>query len=547
MTFAVDGEQYVALAAGSNIMCIFLELSNGSHRSDISRSVSRNSMPLSVRFLAITMMLAALVSCDHRAHAGGITTRMRWSSGTETRTIEIRGSVEFADDDRDVKTISPGGSLSIEDGNWLGSGRSYTVRADSNGSLSRTYQVAGRPKVIDGDAQAWIAGAMLSLIRESGLGAKERVERFLAKGGATAVLREVSAIHSDGSKRKYLSELVKRARLSDEELRDVMRSARTIGSDGDKTELLIDISNSYLKGAVSDSWFTTLRGVGSDGDKRRGLEHAAWSAEDADTLAMTAKVAGEIGSDGDKAAALSAIGSKGLEQTAVRGPWFQSVRSIGSDGDKARVLSSALVVADRDADILIEILRAAETIGSDGDKARVLAEAARSDLRSDAARRAFLAAAGTIGSDGDRRNVLTALLRPPALDPSIVALVAESAKGIGSDGDKAAVLSRVTKFELNDVAARSAFFMAVNSIGSDGNRAEVLSNVLRSPSVAPETAVAAIDGAARIGSDGEKVSLLVLAAERHGSIPIVRASLEKALKSVHSDGQYRRIAEALRR
>jgi hypothetical protein len=50
-----------------------------------------------------------------------------------------------------------------------------------------------------------------------------------------------------------------------------------------------------------------------------------------------------------------------------------------------------------------------------------------------------------------------------------------------------------------------------------------------------------------VGSDGDKASVLLLAAERHASNPLVRASLEKALRSVHSDGEYRRVIEALRR
>ena len=457
----------------------------------------------------------------------------------------MRGSVEFTDDDRDVKSISPGGFVSFEDGNWLGPRRSYIVRADSSGSPSRTYEIAGRPHAIDADAQAWIAHVVLSSIRESGAGASQRVEHFLVTGGPAAVLREVSQIHSDGSKRIYLQELVESARLSDDELRDVMRSARTIGSDGDKTALLIDLASNYFTSNARESWFRTLSGVGSDGDKRRGLEHAIRSTAETETLAMAAKLAGDIGSDGDKAGVLSAIGARGLEQQAIRRAWFRSVQSIGSDGDKAGVLSSVLARVGHDAATLVEILRVAETIGSNGDKVRVLAQAARCDMRSEAVQRAFLVAARMVGSDGDRKNVLTALLRTPTPDPLIVVLVSESAKGIGSDGEKANVLRQVPQFEINDAAARSAFFTAVISIGSDGDRTEVLSNVLRNPAVVPETAVAAIDCAMRIGSDGSKASLLMLAAERHGSSSVVRASLEKALKSVHSDSDYRRVAEAL--
>ena len=75
----------------------------------------------------------------------------------------------------------------------------------------------------------------------------------------------MSEIHSDGSKKIYLRELVERGRLNDEQLRDVIRSARTIGSDGDKTRLLIEVSASYLKFNLRESWFTALSGVGSDG------------------------------------------------------------------------------------------------------------------------------------------------------------------------------------------------------------------------------------------------------------------------------------------
>ena len=53
--------------------------------------------------LLAVVTLAALALCGCTAHADQTTTTMRWSSGLETRTLQVRGSVEFADDDRDVK------------------------------------------------------------------------------------------------------------------------------------------------------------------------------------------------------------------------------------------------------------------------------------------------------------------------------------------------------------------------------------------------------------------------------------------------------------
>jgi hypothetical protein len=502
-------------------------------------SLSSRSLPI---VLAIVVAFGLLPQCTSAPLDEII--RIRNSSGFASRSFEARGSIEFTDDDRDVKTISLGGYVLIEIGTWLRTERSYEVRADASGSLSRTYRVGGRVRQMDADGQAWVAESILSFVRESGLGADARVERLLRQGGPRAVLKEVSEIHSDGSKRTYLRELVERGRPNSEELRDVMRSARTIGSDGDKAALLIEVSRSYLKPDLRQSWFTTLSGIGSDGDKRHALEHAIKSDPSVDTLALTANVAGRIGSDGDKAAVLSAIASRGIAD-GVRRPWFRTLETIGSDGDKRQVLSGVLAVLGGDQDTLLEILRIAETIGSDGDKAAVLNAAARADLRTDTLQRAFFFAVDTIGSDGDRKAVLTSVLRTSNPSPSLVVGVAQSAKRIGSDGDKAAVLSRVAEFDMNDGASRVAFFAAANTVGSDGDRAAVLNNVLRNPRLGAETVVAAIDSATAMGSDRDKASVLLLAAERHSSDSTVRAALERALQSVHSDGDYRRVSAAL--
>src|SRR5262245_44635286 len=163
---------------------------------------------------AFALLIIVVLAAPSTGTPSDETTRRRWSSGFGSRSFETRGSVEFTDDDRDLKTISPGGYVLIEERSWLRTERSYQIRADSSGSLSRTYRVGGRAQMMDADAQAWAAWVMLTLIRESGLSAGLRIERLLRKGGPAAVLREVSEIHSDGSKRIYLRELVERGRLN---------------------------------------------------------------------------------------------------------------------------------------------------------------------------------------------------------------------------------------------------------------------------------------------------------------------------------------------
>lgn len=457
---------------------------------------------------------------------------------------EVQGSAEFTDDDRDVKSLSPGGLIRIEQGTLLNVSRSYEVRAGSGNVLYRVYRVRGKEQPLDESGKRWVSGAMLYLIRETGAGAPQRVQRILRSGGPAAVLTEVRAIDSDGSKRLYLRELIDNGRLNEDQFRDAMRGVERISSDGDKAALLIDVENSYLKPRLRDCWFTAAGTIGSDGDKKNVLEHAVErDGASAETTNLASKVAAGIGSDGDKAAVLTAIA--GVYGPEIRHPYFRAVGSIGSDGDRSHVLIAVLKTGHSHPDTLADIMRATAGIGSDGDKKEVIEAAAQYDLGSEPVRTAFVSAVNSISSDGDRAAALKAVIKEGKPSSALLAAAADSAVKIGSDGDKAAVLRELANAGIADPLVRNSFFAAVNTIGSDGDHAAVLVELLSKPSLPPETTVAAIESAARIGSDGDKANVLVSAAGSHKGDPSVRSALQKALTTIQSDGDYRRVSNAL--
>jgi hypothetical protein len=43
-----------------------------------------------------------------------------WISGVNGLTVQMRGTVEFTDDDRDVRSLSPGGMVMLPVALWLG-------------------------------------------------------------------------------------------------------------------------------------------------------------------------------------------------------------------------------------------------------------------------------------------------------------------------------------------------------------------------------------------------------------------------------------------
>ena len=470
-----------------------------------------------------------------------MTTRNGWTS----LSVKIDGAIEFTDDDRDVKSLSPGGHFRMVEGTWL-SGRTYDVKADSAGHLTKTYSVGLSEKPLDSEGRAWLEHLLPQMIRDSGFGVGPRVARILRQGGPQAVITEIGLIHSDGSKRIYLEQLFSQATLNAEQLQDAARLIRGISSDGDKAQVLVTVDGKYFTGELRPYLFEAARSISSDGDKRRVLSDILKKdAGSADTLVSVARAAKHISSDGDKAEVLIEMADSYRSSNGLGMAYFDAVKSISSDGDHARVLTTLLTAHGDDRDTLARALRSAEKISSDGDKARVLKEAVSQYSDDELIRKAFFDAANSISSDGDHQQVLVALVHRQGIGATTLGGIAKSAQRISSDGDKARVLVELAGANVEPV--RDDFFAAADTIHSDGDHSHVLISLLDKPGTSSAMAIAAIQSATRISSDGDMGRVLLDAADRYSKDPVVDAALRKAVENLHSDGVYRSVMSEITR
>jgi beta-lactamase regulating signal transducer with metallopeptidase domain len=469
------------------------------------------------------------------------TTRNGWTS----LKVKIDGAIEFTDDDHDVKSLSPNGHFTLEEGDWL-SGRGYDVKADAAGNLTKTYSVGRTSKPLDDEGRAWLGRLLPPVIRDTGIGAGPRVVRILRQGGPPAVIAEIGLIHSDGSRRIYLEQLFSQAILNTEQLKDSAKLIRGISSDGDKAQVVIAVDEKYFTGDLRPYLFEAAESINSDGDKRRALSDIIKKdAGNNESLVRATRAARHISSDGDKAEVLVEIADPYRASDELHMVYFEAVNSISSDGDHARVLSKMLERHGDDSDTLARVLRSAEKISSDGDKARVLREAVSSYRDEQAVRKAFFDAAKSISSDGDHQQVLVALVHRQGIGTDTLGGIANSAQRISSDGDKARVLVDLAGANIEPV--RDAFFAAADSIHSDGDRSHVLTALLDKPGTSSAMAIAAIQSATGISSEGDMARVLLDAANRYSNDPGVNLALRKAVESLHSDGEYRAVMSEIER
>lgn len=412
------------------------------------------------------------------------TTTWRNSEGLHVREMRARGDVQFTGDEADVQAISADGFFSYEESYGFSS-RRYQATADPSGQITRRYLVDGREKPLDADAKGWLHAALPDLLRESGIDAPERVRRILKQGGAPAVLVEIAKIHSDGTKKLYIRELVPIGNLNADQFQSILRIVRGMNSDGEKSNLLVFLSPYTLKDNLRDYSFEALKTIHSDGEKHRVLTQFISQDSSRATLALSARAAADINSDGEKSAVLVDLAAHLRGSDDLRRPFFRAAESINSDGERARVLMAAIASAGEQHDTLVDALRAAESINSDGEKANVLVHADGYWKDDDAMRRVYFETTATIHSDGEKARVLTSLVGRTGIGDRTLIEAVHCATRINSDGEKSRVLVEIASHSSGKTAVRDEIKTAAGSIHSDGEYRRVMAAIdLRAETIA---------------------------------------------------------------
>ncbi|HTG88010.1 MAG TPA: hypothetical protein VL907_13280 [Pyrinomonadaceae bacterium] len=329
------------------------------------------------------------------------------------RRLEIRGTVEFNDEYTDVKDVSEGGIVRIEEV-LNGQSRRYEVRRDVGGQLSRAFYLNGQQRELDAAARTWVAQLVLNAVRQGGIDADKRVQRILSRSGVAGVLREIELIESDYAERRYYDALVKLGNLNATQLEQTLaHAAQHLKSDYEQSQFLIAVAPAIDgKAAAVPAFFNAVDTVKSNYERSRVLKTLlARVAPSKEILVLIATSTRGINSDYEKASVLKDVAAVYLDDPALSGVFFQTVSTIDSDYEHRRVLSALLKTKNLSEGALKQLLDSAAAISSDYEKATLLLEASRTYTGDARLRDAFLKAADSIKSEYERGRVLSALLK----------------------------------------------------------------------------------------------------------------------------------------
>ena len=342
-------------------------------------------------------------------------TSFQYISSSAGRCLQVAlwGKVEFTDDERDVRQVSPDGRLYVRE-RRPNSDRELTVTPGEGDGPRYAYSVDGERASFDDEARAWLSELLPEVLRESGLNAKQRVLRIRRDGGVAAVLADISRTQSTSAKRAAYEALLQEGTLSSDDEARVARQAGVdlASSDGELRAVLEAMGKrGHLAAPMAEAFGAAVEHMSSDGEKRELLQQYALKG-DRDMLLVAMKQAASIGSDGEKAEFLRATVARYLatNDEQLRKGFFSVTQTISSDGEKREVLGAALPYAGNPA-VLFAMLDAAREISSDGEKSELLVSILRKRVvTTPQLREAFMKITRTLSSDGEYRRVMEAML-----------------------------------------------------------------------------------------------------------------------------------------
>lgn len=358
-------------------------------------------------------------------------TQSSFSLGNAQYRIQIKGDISFTDAEDEVLSVD--GKAVFEE---TRSGKKYRIEYnnDANGILQRQYRVDGREQALDAEGKKWLAGIIPVVLRETGVEAKSRASRILAKGGADALLAEIELIHAPLPQRIYIGLLCKAAKLNPAQQQRLLSASAHIDSDFEmRTVLTTLIKHQTLSPAVQAQLLNQVGKMDSDFEQRLVL------------VALTPTMASE---------------------PEVLQAWQKALAKVDSDFE-ARLVLTELARRDKLSPAQLDAaLQATLKLDSDFEHRLVLTALAK-QMRAENLPQLgnYLKSAQKISSDFERRLSMIALLEQGKLGKADYLPFLDALKGMDSDFEVGIVLKTLARQMPTDAAVLGRFRQVAATLG----------------------------------------------------------------------------------
>lgn len=472
-----------------------------------------------MRLAYILLLMVATLAANAQSEGTSISisrndskTSYRTSNGLNSFDVEIRGTIEVTDDDRDISNMSNDGYFEVTKTSF-GSRRSIKITREGSVLIKRYYE--GRTEVnFDPEGRKWLAEVLPEVVRTTTIAAESRVNRFFAKGGTQAVLAEIDVIKSDHVKSHYAKLLMKKPVLEKDYPAIVSKVTGNMHSDHYISEFLQDNMSKLLRNkAAAEAVFATTNKMGSDHYKSQLIKEAL------------------------------RVQPASLEAIKIA---LESAAKINSDHYKTEVLTSLMQQNNLTDAIVAEMINTSKSIHSDHYRTVVLTEALDRNLSATSHQRA-VESVKEINSDHYKAQVIKSMLNK-SIDEKVLNELLPVTSTIGSDHYRTEVLTSMLDHQKFSDAMFKQLVEYGADMGSDHYKSEVFKNALDESDLSEAKVIAIINAAKNINSDHYLTEVLISTAPRvRTGSDALKNAYRDAAREIGSETYYGRVMRALDR
>lgn len=406
---------------------------------------------------------------NYSSHSNG-KSEIRISNNGKDFKIEYEGDLTLSNDDTDIVAISDGGFIEITKSSF-GSKRRILIESDRNGNLIKKYYVGRKEKDFNSEGREWLKDVLPEVVRTTTIAAESRVNRFFAKGGASAVLNEVSNMDSDYVQSAYLKLLLDK-NLNSSELVSVIETAgKRISSDHYLSEILKSNQGAFLANSQTiDAYIDACKSLNSDHYATSVLKQVIRDKSITDDqMAKLLDISKNINSDHYMTTVLTQMmDSRNLNSQNVS-KIIDLSKSINSDHYKTQVLKKVIRENDMPSDAFDAFIRTLSDVNSDHYATEVIKELLESNIdASPSGLSDLLSLVNNNVSSDHYATVIYKKLAKRNLSEDQLVTALNSATSISSDHYMSQVLlAFATKVNRSSDRVKSAYRSAAKSINSD--------------------------------------------------------------------------------
>lgn len=393
----------------------------------------------------VVFVNACLVSAQHKVHRNSIS---RTSNNGEEKTVIINDNfyleikeadgIQLNEEETMIKAIPAGGYVKYKN-----NGKKLIISVNAAGEI--VYEINGGEKksTLNTTEKAFVAAAIKEMIAY-GIGAKDRATRIYAKGGFSALVKEIEELKSDYVRGLYFETMLHEKKLSPDEVKQVLpKISSLIESDYEKGKLLkaVSIDNlsdaqttqayfnavksiesdyekanaikSFLKNKLTEEQFTqaleVTKTIESDYEKANVLKQILSLSPSGNRFDQALSIVNSVESDFEKAGVLKKLIDKGRFEDGGFDQLLASIGFIDSDFEKSNVYKKLLDKEINTDDQWIAIMKGIEKVDSDFEKGSVLLQVAKKMPSTEKVRNTFMAVAKTIDSDYEYGRLMKAI------------------------------------------------------------------------------------------------------------------------------------------